>query len=1153
MLSPHVSAPLAVAALCGSVVAGATTTVPAPAEKRAFNLPRGDAAVTLKQFAAAAGTPIVYLVDRVRGATTNAVTGDFAPRDALECMLAGSGLEAAQDAETGAFVVSRKRTAEAAPSKGEVGPVSDPDNSSPSTPMEKLRLPRLLAALLMPLAGGFAQSASPASPSPGAGAVVLSPFQVSENSDVGYQARETLSGTRLNSSLKDIAAQITVMTPEFLQDLAITDLNRALFYSLNTESDSELVDVSGPNIGGGYSTEYPVGGIGVAVGGRTRGIGPPNRAHDFFDTVVPIDSYNTERFTFASGPNSILFGNAQPSGTIDTTFKRASAARASRTVELRFDDLGSSRAVLDVNQPVKKDMFAVRLVALRNRNEDWREAAFDHSDRLYATATFKPLKSVSLRGYYERSEFHLQAALESLLQDHVTPWIEAGRPAYNNAAIPAALPARTGVFAAYNATNRYYAFSGQGSSPAVYGSRSNMSQSRGYDSLLAAPYSLERSVTDESIYPYDVNYSGNSNQMKATTSIAGAIGEFNPFKNLYLEVGYNRETYQQRFARFLPLGNSELFVDANRFLQDRITPNPNFGRYYIESPAARAGRNLSLKDQARLSLSYEVDLGDKTGWQKWIGRHRLATLLDRNETEFYNGRSDFRVLGTPAGVSNSFFYTYYVDPGDRKNLAVRLPFDPLQEGVIDVPGVDNLRIQGWNPAGSNTPAFVNRSVVQSRVLSWQGFLFNGRLGLTWGRRADKARLYQSAGDLRRDIPVLADDPQWQLVKTQAPVTAQKSVVAHLTPWSSVFFTESDSQQVPNIVRFNLDGTVAGIGTGEGKEYGFSLRLLHDRLSLRFAKYDNVGTGSVSNLRVPSPLAVASGFGRQIRQDSLNLEHNALRQAAARGRNIASDKYRVLQETILATTVPDQNTTGEVLDRYDVLSDSRARGYELTIVGNITKDWRLSLGGAKNEARESNIGLQYLAFVRERLPVWIDPAWRNEFTVAPATGTRITALEAARFAIQNYDFIQRQEGRAAMNLRKYRFNATTRYGFAQGPLKGMFVGANCNWRSPLVAGYKWINSTTENAFAIPGVLQPATSLTPDTSQPIYGSPLVTFDGFAGYTRRILDGKVAWRVQLNVRNLLNNADLIRQRSDPDGMFVSSAAKEPRNFILTNSFDF
>ena len=135
MLSPHVSAPLAVAALCSAVVAGAATPVAAPAEKRTFNLPRGDAADTLKQFAAAAGTPIVYLVDRVRGATTNAVTGEFTPRDALDRMLAGSALEAAQDTASGALVVSRKRAAEAAPRTGEVGPVSDPQPKPPAKAM----------------------------------------------------------------------------------------------------------------------------------------------------------------------------------------------------------------------------------------------------------------------------------------------------------------------------------------------------------------------------------------------------------------------------------------------------------------------------------------------------------------------------------------------------------------------------------------------------------------------------------------------------------------------------------------------------------------------------------------------------------------------------------------------------------------------------------------------------------------------------------------------------------------------------------------------------------------------------------------------------------------------------------------------------------
>ena len=77
--------------------------------------------------------------------------------------------------------------------------------------------------------------------------------------------------------------------------------------------------------------------------------------------------------------------------------------------------------------------------------------------------------------------------------------------------------------------------------------------------------------------------------------------------------------------------------------------------------------------------------------------------------------------------------------------------------------------------------------------------------------------------------------------------------------------------------------------------------------------------------------------------------------------------------------------------------------------------------------------------------------------------------------------------------------------------------------------------------------------PDIDQPIYGSPLITFDTFAGYTRRLFKDLVTWRIQLNARNLLNDTDLIHQLSAPDGIFVISAPKQPRSFIITNTFSF
>lgn len=65
----------------------------------------------------------------------------------------------------------------------------------------------------------------PANPDPAAETVTLSVFEVRADKDVGYQAANTASGSRLNTALRDTAASITPLTKEFLDDLAITNLD----------------------------------------------------------------------------------------------------------------------------------------------------------------------------------------------------------------------------------------------------------------------------------------------------------------------------------------------------------------------------------------------------------------------------------------------------------------------------------------------------------------------------------------------------------------------------------------------------------------------------------------------------------------------------------------------------------------------------------------------------------------------------------------------------------------------------------------------------------------------------------------------------------------------------------------------------------------
>src|SRR5205823_2367162 len=61
--------------------------------------------------------------------------------------------------------------------------------------------------------------------------IVLSPFVVEASGDIGYQAKETLAGSRVRTELKDIASSISVVTSKFLQDTGVKNNQDLLVYT----------------------------------------------------------------------------------------------------------------------------------------------------------------------------------------------------------------------------------------------------------------------------------------------------------------------------------------------------------------------------------------------------------------------------------------------------------------------------------------------------------------------------------------------------------------------------------------------------------------------------------------------------------------------------------------------------------------------------------------------------------------------------------------------------------------------------------------------------------------------------------------------------------------------------------------------------------
>lgn len=1059
-------------------------------------------------------------------------------------------------------------------------------------------------------------------------AIVLSPFEVTAATDTGYVATETLAGSRLKTDLKDVATQVNVMTKEFMEDLAITNLDDAMQYSLNTETRFDIIDLNNP---AGMGLEDSLNVVGGGQGGRTRGLAAPNNSHDFFDTFVRMDSYNTERFTFASGPNSILFGNSSPAGTIDTTFKRAQPRKQTFELSTRANlSTGSVRLSTDLNQPIVKDRLAVRVAGLTDRDKNWRKPAFANQDRLYTALTYAPAKWVTIRAYNERGRFNQKVATNTLLQDHVTPWMQAGRPLFNNhinsgypnnalpggaaqviggVTVPSIGALTNNSLRRPNAPVRaIISYNENGFLGTPIAPQGNMALGIGYNDLIPAPNNLERSVVDPSIYPFDRYVNGDGRQARFYSWVRGGIVELNPLPRLFIEGAYNEEKMRSRGAEFMDGRTFQLQVDPNMYLNDRVTPNPMVGRTYIENAFggvnSAASKNYGAKTQKRVSASYELNFENRPNWMRWLGHHRAAGLFDELETTLI--REVAQVQATPAVVDAYAFlvpvsaaqpntlnnnahlpgFRYYFNPA-TDDWSVKFPFDVMRDGVFTQPGwVDangkQVYFGTFDPAITPNVPTTARSYVKSWSFGLQSYWLQRRLVTFYGRRRDSVDNYADPAPTRNwNFDELIDTVNWQLRRHKEPVNTVKSAVLHPFSWLSLAYSETTSEQVGNVVILSPDGSVAPTGAGVGKDYGITLRW-QDKFSIRVNKYENSGIGqssSVANGNTPTQ-AASGGLGPNFKQTIAALERSIQVNAPDFDPNNTTvapastidPRFEQYQRDLALFTLPSNAIGSGITGPYTVLSDSVAKGYELTLTANPTRNWRIAVTGAKNTASESNIGGAWFEFVKARLPVWASPANLAGGATPSTTVNRLgipvnvvaqtggnlglpqnfrTYSQVIAAALANFQYISDAEGRLNNNIRKYRFTATTRYSFSRGGLKGLFLGANYVWRSPAAVGYP-VTTATPTVFTVPG-LNVADISVSDIDRPYRGGALTSLDGFLGYSRRLGNGKYHWRVQLNIRNLLDRDDLLVQRVSTDGVGVNFTPQEPRAFILTNTFSF
>jgi outer membrane receptor protein involved in Fe transport len=81
--------------------------------KKTYDIPAGDAAAALKQFSALSGRETLFAAEAVRGVKTPAVRGELTVQEAIDALLADTGLIATADEKSGAIAVRRESAVEA--------------------------------------------------------------------------------------------------------------------------------------------------------------------------------------------------------------------------------------------------------------------------------------------------------------------------------------------------------------------------------------------------------------------------------------------------------------------------------------------------------------------------------------------------------------------------------------------------------------------------------------------------------------------------------------------------------------------------------------------------------------------------------------------------------------------------------------------------------------------------------------------------------------------------------------------------------------------------------------------------------------------------------------------------------------------------------
>ncbi|MBI5691998.1 MAG: hypothetical protein HZC55_18100 [Verrucomicrobia bacterium] len=1078
--------------------------------------------------------------------------------------------------------------------------------SLPCLPCRRRHLPVLTIGLVASLLPALPAQTAPAAPTTTNrdDIVQLSPFQVTASTDRGYHASSTMSGTRLNSKIEDLAASISVVTKQQLLDTAAVDINDVFMYESNTEGIYQWTSFTVDR--GNVSDDVSANPQGAT---RIRGLTSANIAVGSFGTTLPIDMYNVDAVEISRGPNSSIFGLGNTGGGVNIIAAKAILGRESTTFTTRADSYGGYRGSLDLNRNLLDQRLALRLMGLYEEKGFVREPSADETRRLQAALTFRPFRSTTLRASFESYRNFNSRPNSTTPRDMVSDWRASGSPTWNpltqmvrladGTTIGPVTTANEATLLPYGIAATDTGFTGRpswyidggqvqlytinrmpgstGTGPQNIDGTLRLLQNGTFYTRYSATYPLflTKGITDKSLYDWtSVNMAApNYSWIKGETASVELEQFFldTPRQKLALQAAWLKErtgTNSRSFLGQTDGGRMQVFIDINEYLLDG-TRNPYFLRPYVggSEPAFRKARNNN--ENYRGTLAYELNLTREGGLLRWLGRNRFAGYAEYRE--IYGGSLGYKdtISSTEAwinstasnfsrnGASYRVYPRYFVGDAVGQNVDYAPTRTSAPTGDYTLRYYNGVTQQWINePVTFSEYYYANR--LNRRLLStqggvWQGFFWNDRIIPTAGYRKDfnRTRDGNSAGAPSAttngfyDMTPMYSFGQYDWVAQRGKTDTQGIVVKALS-WLSVHYNQANSF-TPGSLAYDVYGQPLPDPQGETKDYGFQLNLFNNRLTIRATQYETLDTGRGSseiNTLVQRAIrldADGNGSGGDPDLESFLVTELAKSNPSLTGTALEAEVQRLMGVDPNFIDSHRNRTHGDG-------SDQASRGKEIEITANPSRFWTVRGSVTQTQAFNAAMSPKLQEYINRRYSVWTSirspfdgsSYWNGNYRVGnltPQAWYLQNLIAGTKLAVAN-------QGKKKSQVREWKANFVTNFKLAgltdHQWLKPLDVGGAVRWEDKASIGYF---GATPDADGILRELDP--------NRPVYDKARYYFDLMAGYDLRFFQGRVRSRVQLNVRNVLEDGRLQPIAVNPDGTPWAFRIVDPRQFILSVTF--